>query len=137
MSEEQHFIADIVQKAILQYQDKVLIVMCDGGFWELSGGRLNIGEDPREGLKREIKEELTIDVEPLEVLDVMSFISPSTNKHFLVIYLCQPLVSIDEVKSGDGEVIDMRWITEAELDSIPNIRPQYKNALQKFFKSQK
>lgn len=43
----------------------------DQGKWDLPGGFLNEGEDPRAGLRRELEEEASLDVEPLELFDVV------------------------------------------------------------------
>jgi NAD+ diphosphatase len=43
----------------------------DKGLWDLPGGFLNEGEDPRDALRRELMEETSLDVEPLEFFDVV------------------------------------------------------------------
>ena len=43
------------------------------GAWEIPGGRLEIGEDPHLGLKREVKEETQLDIKVLQPLSVNYF----------------------------------------------------------------
>ena len=43
----------------------------DQGKWDLPGGFLNEGEAPRDGLRRELLEEASLDVEPVEFFDVV------------------------------------------------------------------
>jgi 8-oxo-dGTP diphosphatase len=43
------------------------------GSWEIPGGRLEEGEDPKEGLKREVKEETGLEIE---------IIIPFSTRHF-------------------------------------------------------
>jgi len=52
--ESEHLVADIPQKAIIEHEGKVLMVMNSERHWQLPGGRLHTGEEPIEGLKREI-----------------------------------------------------------------------------------
>jgi len=43
-------------------RDKFLIVQEENGLWELPGGGLDWGENPQNGLRREIKEEMGLEV---------------------------------------------------------------------------
>jgi ADP-ribose pyrophosphatase YjhB (NUDIX family) len=48
-------------KAVIIWNDKVPLLKNERDEWELPGGKLEVGEDPRGALGREIKEELAWD----------------------------------------------------------------------------
>lgn len=61
----------IVTAAIIIRDRKVLIArrnpdLTNGGRWEFPGGKVKAGENPRSCLKRELKEEMGIEVEVLD-----------------------------------------------------------------------
>lgn len=64
MLAKQHFFGKVRQKAIITKGNQVLITREKGEkTWELPGGRLEFGEIPEEGLKREIQEELGVAID--------------------------------------------------------------------------
>jgi len=61
------------------------------GAWEIPGGRLELGEDPFEGLKRETKEETGLDIEILNPLNIQHFTRDDGQKITMIIFLCRPV----------------------------------------------
>jgi ADP-ribose pyrophosphatase YjhB (NUDIX family) len=61
---EQHFLGKVATKAIIAKDGKILMTRDhkDNAIWDLPGGRINVGEDIENGLKREIIEELGVDI---------------------------------------------------------------------------
>jgi mutator protein MutT len=59
------------------------------GAWEIPGGRLDPGESPFEGLKRETKEETGIDIDILNPLRVDYFTRKDGQTIVMIIFLCK------------------------------------------------
>lgn len=61
------------------------------GIWEIPGGRLNPGEDPFIGLKREIKEETSLDIKIIRPLTIRYFTRKDKQIITMIIFLCKPI----------------------------------------------
>ena len=80
--------------------------------WECSGGSVVAGEDSISGAKREVKEEIGIDINNIE------FIGRVIRDEYidlLDIYLCNENINIEETILQEGEVIDIKWYTKDEI----------------------
>lgn len=101
------------------------------GKWEFPGGKVEKGETDQQALKREIKEELDIDVEVLDFIDE-SYTEYKDKRINLKVYKCKHLAgeindtehqSLKWVKNWELELLD--WaeadipIMESYLDSLP------------------
>lgn len=90
------------------------------GKWSLPGGLLELGEDPEEGAKREIREEVGLETTVEGLLqvanEVISDASGRTKYHFVLIdYLMRPLG--DEVVLND-ESEEYRWFEPSAVDGL-------------------
>ena len=80
------------------------------------GGHIELGEAAEDAIKREVKEETGLDVEPVELLLVQQAIYPANyykHEHFIFMdYLCKTLDS--EVKLDGRELQEYLWIEPHE-----------------------
>lgn len=84
-----------------------------GGFWEFPGGKLELGEDPKSALKRELEEEMDCAIEVHDFI-VRSVYSYDFGDIALSTYFCT-LVDSEPVLN---EHIEMKWLKTSELDTV-------------------
>ncbi len=108
----------IVTAGVIIEKKKVLVAQRMEGaprglLWEFPGGKVREGEDPREALRRELQEELDIEVEVGKVLEVI-FHSYPEYPILLLAYHCH-------IKKGVPKPIgchDLRWVSFEELNGL-------------------
>ena len=83
------------------------------GQWEFPGGKIEKGETPEEAIRREIREELEVEIEVGPLLGTIEYDYPAFHLS-MDCFWC-------EVLSGDlvlKEAEAARWLTKDELDSV-------------------
>lgn len=88
------------------------------GFWSIPGGLVELGEDLREALKREVKEECGLEIKPRILLDVITAIHKDEDGKVKFHY-----VIVDYLAEWQGgkpfpgsDVEEIMWIPLADLD---------------------
>jgi 8-oxo-dGTP diphosphatase len=81
----------LVAAGILVEKDRVLLTQRKSGShlagrWEFPGGKVETGEDPREALRRELREELGIETTVGEIVDVTFHRYDDANKAVLLLF---------------------------------------------------
>ncbi|MGA2315682.1 MAG: (deoxy)nucleoside triphosphate pyrophosphohydrolase [Thermodesulfobacteriota bacterium] len=108
----------IVTASLIIEQGKVLVTQrkknsSHGLLWEFPGGKVKEGEDPREALRRELKEELDVEVEVGMIFDAVFYSYPEY-PILLLVYRCR-------IEKGSLKPIgcrDLRWVTLEELEKL-------------------
>lgn len=87
------------------------------GEFELPGGHINFGETLEEGLKREILEELHIELEVGNPIYAFTYIR-NGNKHVVDINFFATLKPNQKIKLNPSDHSQYRWVTEKEIDEV-------------------
>jgi NAD+ diphosphatase len=87
----------------------------DKGLWDLPGGFIEDGEHPQEAVRRELREETGLEIEPLEFLGIWmdTYGYDSGAENTLNLYWTARVTSGDEHAADD--VAELRWFDPAEL----------------------
>ena len=105
------------------HRDRALLILRGSeplkGEWSIPGGMLELGEELTDAVRRELKEETGLEVEPLDCILVFDRIMREGERvkyHFVIVdYLCRR-------KRGRlrpaSDVVDARWVRREDL-------PQY------------
>ena len=136
---EKHFVGQIAQKAfIINEKGQVLLVQYPnndlhvGGKWDLPGGRLNEGETPLEGLKREVREEIGQDIEVHGILTTATVVVNPTFQLYFVLYkaslvnLGQPFVAEPD------EIANIAWHDKTDVGGLSMLNDNVERALKQF-----
>ncbi|MFC1952638.1 NUDIX hydrolase [Chloroflexota bacterium] len=104
------------------------------GLWSIPGGAVDLGETVQEAVKREIREECSVEIEVEKVLNVENLIVPDETGrihfHYVVSYLLARYVSGQERASSDAT--DVIWATSRELTGLDMNSVVQKNMLAAF-----
>jgi len=87
------------------------------GYWSIPGGIVETGEKLEDGIRREVLEETSLDVEPYSMFEIFERIIPDAEGkpeyHYVLIdYLCRRLSGAPAAASDASRVA---WVSEREL----------------------
>lgn len=130
-------VGHVGQKVVLMKDGKVL--MCRGydfsTRWDFPGGRIHSEEQPREGLIREVKEEIGVDI---EVGKPLYACSSTENKNgtarYYVVFEGRFLNPNSEFTVADDEIQELRWVGAREAESL-EMWEDWRVLLKEYFKT--
>lgn len=110
--------AIIVKSGKILIQKRSQKVRNDRGKWEIPGGGIELGETQEEALKREVMEEVGIEVEPVELLSVYDNIIPADKQHWIApTYLCKILKGDPQIMEPEKSD-DLKWFSLEEAKKL-------------------
>ena len=111
---------------ILDSEGKILIAQRNlqknfGGMWEFPEGKQEVGESPEDALIRELKEELSIEVEVLRSFPPYDY---KDEKIKISFYPIQCKIVGGKIVNNEHE--DVKFISLAEIDNFEFAPPDYR-----------
>lgn len=109
-----------------------------GGFWEFVSGRMEQGEDLVQGLKREVQEEVGLEISPLYPIHVSHFYRSSEripeNEIFMVTYIA--LWVHGEVVLNTEEQDKYEWVNLKKIDVLlyPGLQDLFGSEIEAYYK---
>src|SRR3989338_2351556 len=124
-------------KAIIEKDNKILLLKRSEKYdhlkdqWDIPGGRINFGEEPEEGLKREIEEETGLELEEIKQILDASTVFKNEERHIVrITYLCT-------VKEGthktSHEHTHIEWVLKEKLKELGIEDKLINKVLEKYF----
>ena len=126
--------AFVVVAALIEKDGKFLLIKenapshPDHGKWNLPGGWLEVGENPIEAVKREVKEESGYKFMPSSILGVHSIVKKNLTKHFNATPHAVKIVFLGKVSEKQGKFIESE-ISETKWFSADEIKKMDKKTL--------
>lgn len=106
------------------------------GKWDIVGGFLENGEDPKEGAKREAREEIGVDVKVGDLINIcVDKYGDSEEDDFYTLNLFYNSQIISGEPKANDEISEVRWFSEDEIPWDQLAFENGKMALIAYFKS--
>jgi 8-oxo-dGTP pyrophosphatase MutT (NUDIX family) len=109
----------------------------DNHLWGYHGGAIEVDESVEEALRRELKEELNIEIDEMHLFKIYSgkeyhHVYPNGDHVSPIDILYVVTKFHGDIKLQKEEVLDIAWYSK---DNLPELSPNYKTPLKDFFES--
>jgi 8-oxo-dGTP diphosphatase len=127
-------------KAFIIDSGKLLVLKCKLGnmeYWDMPGGKMEFGLTLEENLKKEVMEEVGIEVEIKKMVGISQFMGHDGDQVVCINYLCEPRSKdLDLSRNPDNDelnnIVEALWMRPEEFYAqLPDSR---RNNLKEFVK---
>jgi len=133
-------------KAFIMDDEKLLVIkqglkninkgICEE-IWDMPGGRMEFGLTPEENLKKEVKEEVCLDIEIKKLLGTSQFLNRKGDQVVCMNYLCEPKsknVDITKNPADEENIVKFEWLTPKDFFAqLGDEQPGLKDFVKKHF----
>ena len=122
--------------SIILREDKILLIAHKKNgeiYWLIPGGGVDFGESLEEALKRELREELNIEIKAGKPCMLFDSIEPNGSRHIVNIYFLSEHIGGEFKLGTDDRLHDYKYFSSHELSQI-KIYPPINSELSKMFK---
>lgn len=116
--------AIIIQDGKILMQRRTDDIESHKGKWTTPSGIVEINENPKDTIVREVKEELNLDIEVIKVIPAIDSFPNHKGKYHLIYlaYLCKIVGGELRNQDEDGDVSEVQWFDVDKLDQVDTIR---------------
>ena len=112
-------------KAIIIDNNKVLCLKNERNEWDFPGGKITYNEDPEDCLKREVKEEVNLEIKDLEILKSFNI---KFNNISVFVLLYSVKISCDSPIIVSFEHSEYDFFSKSDIQDL-NLPEKYKNII--------
>jgi 8-oxo-dGTP diphosphatase len=89
------------------------------GQWVMPGGKIDLGEPITAALKREVREEVGLDVHVESLIDIYEIVpSDEHREHYVILYYLASPKSGDDVVPNEGEISEVAWADREAINHM-------------------
>ena len=101
-------------------EGRLLLVRKKGSHWFMQpGGKIGVGETPKDALKRELQEELERACKLDDLRYVAKFTAPAANEPGSIVKADVFVLEASFPARPDSEIAEARWVTPTEAAALP------------------